>query len=350
MYYPIKFKPVYKDYMWGGRYFERFGREQLPGGILAESWEVSCHRNGISVVINGDLQGKTLPEIIMADPKNILGTRFSSDIEGMPLLIKFLDSESGLSVQVHPDDSYAAVYECGHGKNELWYILDAKPEAAIIAGLKPGITGEEFLKAIGGNRIEDCLQKLEVSRGDVISIPAGLVHSIGAGVAVVEIQQTSDITYRVYDYDRVDSKGCRRLLHLDRALEVIDFNVKKNVRCDGVMFRVNESCVKTVFMANRHFACEQYEIEGNCTEECNGSRFCVFVCLEGSGTVEANGSKVQLKTGDTVFLPASLGQYYFEGEFKALKTYVPDFNMDIVEPMRKSGCSDKEIYKVLSCT
>lgn len=348
MYYPIKFKPVYKDYIWGGRYFEKFDRE-LPEGILAESWELSCHKNGVSIVSNGELEGKTLPEIIKADPKNILGTKFPTDSSEIPLLIKFIDANDRLSVQVHPDDNYAAVFEGGIGKNEMWYIVDVKPGAKLVAGLKAGVTKDEFAKAIIDNRIEECLFEVKVESGDVINIPAGLVHAIGAGIVIAEIQQTSDITYRVFDYNRVDSKGVGRQLHLEKALDVINFEVgSRNVKCEGVNVKVNENCIKTVFLANKYFACERYEVNGSFADTCDGSKFYIFICLEGKGTIEAGNMAVEFKAGETVFVPAALGDYKVAGQFKVLKTYIPDFNKDIVEPMRKAGCTHKEILKVLS--
>lgn len=348
MYYPIKFKPVYKDYIWGGRYFEKFDRE-LPEGILAESWELSCHKNGLSVVSNGELEGKTLPEIIKADTKNILGTKFSADCDEVPLLIKFIDANDRLSVQVHPDDNYAAVYEGGLGKNEMWYIMDAKPGAKLVAGLRDGMTKEVFAQAIKYNRIGECLLEVEVKPGDVINIPAGLVHAIGAGIVIAEIQQTSDTTYRVFDYNRVDSKGVGRPLHLDKALDVTNFEMgHRSVKCDGVNIKVNENCNKTVFLANKYFACERYDAKGNFNEKCDGSKFYIFICLEGSGKIETENMTVNFKAGETVFLPAALGEYKMDGQFLALKTYIPDFNKDIVGPMRQAGCTDEEIFKVLS--
>lgn len=348
MYYPLKFKPVYKDYIWGGRYFEKFDRV-LPEGILAESWELSCHKNGVSVIANGELAGKTLPALVQADTANVLGTKFPSICGEVPLLIKLIDANDKLSVQVHPDDNYAAVYEGGLGKNEMWYIMDVKLGAKLVAGLKPGTTKEAFAKAVKENRIEDCLLEVEVKPGDVINIPAGLVHAIGAGIVIAEIQQTSDTTYRVFDYNRVDKNGVGRPLHLEKAMDVINFDAgTRNVKCDGVKVKVNESCSKTVFLANRYFACEKYEVKGSCQEQCDGSKFYIFITLEGSGSVTAGTVKVEFQAGETVFLPAALGAYSLEGEFKALKAYVPDFNKDIVEPMRKAGCSNQEIYKVLN--
>lgn len=348
MYYPIKLKPVYKDYIWGGRYFEKFDRE-LPDGIVAESWELSCHKNGVSTIANGEHAGKTLPEIIKSDSINILGKRFPVDCEEIPLLIKLIDANDRLSVQVHCEDNYAAVYEGGYGKNEMWYIMDVKPEAKLIAGLKPGVTRDEFYKAIKENRIEDCLQDIEVKPGDVINIPAGLVHAIGPGIVIAEIQQCSDTTYRVYDYNRVDNNGVTRPLHIKKALDVIKFDAnQKNVKCEGVDIKVNESCNKTVFLANRYFACERYDCDGSFTECCDGSKFYVFIFIEGQGYIETENMTVDFKKGETVFLPAALNEYTMTGKFKALKTYVPDFIKDIVEPMRKAGCPDEEIYSVLN--
>lgn len=348
MYYPIKFKPVYKNYIWGGRYFEKFERE-LPEGILAESWEVSCHKNGVSIVANGELAGKALPDIVKADPKNILGTKFPADCQEVPLLIKLIDANDRLSVQVHPDDNYAAVYEGGLGKNEMWYIMDVKPGARLVAGLKPRVTKEAFTRAIKENRIEECLLEVEVRPGDVINIPAGLMHAIGAGIVIAEIQQTSDTTYRVFDYNRVDSNGVGRPLHLDKALDVTNFETgNREVKSKGVSVKINENCCKTVFLANRFFACEKYEVKGSLVEKSDGSKFYIYICLEGNGKIEAENMTVDFKAGETVFIPASMGEYRLDGCFTALKTYVPDFNRDIVEPMRKAGCSEKEIFQVLS--
>lgn len=348
MYYPIKFIPVYKDYIWGGRYFEKFDR-QLPEGILAESWEISCHKNGVSIAANGELAGKSLPDIIKDDPLNIMGSRMSADCKEFPLLIKFIDANDRLSVQVHPDDNYAAVYEGGLGKNEMWYIIDARPGARLVAGLKPGVTKETFTQAVRDNRIEECLLEVEVQPGDVINIPAGLIHAIGAGIVIAEIQQCSDTTYRVYDYNRVDSKGMKRPLHLDKALDVINFNfTDREAKVSGVKLKINENCTKTVFLANRFFACERYDAKGSIIESTDGSIFHIFICLEGQGKIISKSMQVDFKAGESILIPASMGEYRLEGVFTSLKTYIPDLRKDIVEPMRAAGCSDKEIFYVLS--
>lgn len=348
MYYPLKFKPVYKDYIWGGRYFEKLGRE-LPEGLVAESWEVSCHKNGLSVIANGEYAGITLTEFIKSDPIGVAGSKFPLGCSEIPLLIKLIDANDKLSVQVHPDDNYAAVFENGFGKNEMWYIIDAKPGANLVAGLKKNITREKFLRAVKENRIEDCLLHVRVMPGDVINIPAGTVHSIGEGIVIAEIQQTSDITYRLFDYNRVDRNGVARQLHLDKALDVINFEAgHRKIKCGGVKIEVNDTCLKTVFVANRFFACERYELNGEVIEKSDGSKFYIYIFVEGNGAIETGDGKVKVNAGETVFLPAALREYTISGKLTALKTYIPDLISDIVNPMKNAGCTDSEIYKVLN--
>ncbi len=347
MLYPMKFVPVYKDYIWGGRYFEKLGR-QLPDGKVAESWEVSCHKNGVNIVANGELKGKTLLDVIAMDSKSILGTRFNSDCKEVPLLIKLIDANDRLSVQVHPDDSYAAVFEGGLGKNEMWYIVDAKPGAKLVAGLKPGVTKEAFELATKENRIEECLNEIEVKRGDVIFIPAGLIHSIGEGIVIVEIQQISDTTYRVFDYNRVYGNGVERPLQIDKALDVIDFKPSnRSEKYKGITVKHSCALTKTYMLANRYFSCERYDANGEFSEATDGSKFYIYIFLEGSGSIKSGEISLTFNAGETIFIPAALGEYTFDGCFTALKTYVPDLINDIVEKMRAAGCSDVDIFSVL---
>ena len=221
MLYPLKFKPLYKDYIWGGRNLEALGKTLPATGIVAESWEVSCHKNGSSIIANGEYGGTTLPELLEQLGRTLVGSSLSQkDVDKFPLLIKFIDAENNLSVQVHPDDVYAYKNENGeYGKNEMWFIISAKPGAKLVYDVIPGTTREKFADAVSENRIESLLKKVEVFAGDVINIPAGLVHAIGKGILLAEVQQNSDTTYRVYDYGRTG-----RPLHIAKALDVIDFN------------------------------------------------------------------------------------------------------------------------------
>lgn len=205
--YPLKFQPVYKDYLWGGRNLEKLGR-RLPAGKAAESWEVSGHADGVSIIANGEHSGLSLPEFFRRFGQKAMGSALPRQyIQEFPLLVKLIDAQDRLSVQVHPTDEYARTHEGGFGKNEMWYIIDAKPGARLIYDLVPETDQEKFAQAIARGTIGDCLQSVEVQPGDVFNIPAGLVHGIGEGILLAEIQQSSNLTYRIYDYDRVDAQG-----------------------------------------------------------------------------------------------------------------------------------------------
>jgi mannose-6-phosphate isomerase len=217
--YPLTFHPVYKEKIWGGRKFAQlFGRE-LPPEPIGESWDVAAHPNGMSVVDRGELQGMTLGEVLQAYGTDLVGGE--EHLEKFPLLFKFIDAADDLSVQVHPDDAYAAAHEGDElGKTELWYVVHSEPGGAIIWGTKPGVTKADFARALeaGGEAVLDCLNRVEVKAGDIFPMSAGMVHALLKGVVVAEIQQNSDTTYRVYDWDR------GRELHIEKALDVIDFS------------------------------------------------------------------------------------------------------------------------------
>ncbi|MEM7347125.1 MAG: type I phosphomannose isomerase catalytic subunit, partial [Chloroflexota bacterium] len=225
--YPLLFTPVFRDYIWGGRNLEtKFGRT-IPPGLVAESWEISGHPSSPTTVENGPFAGKTLPDLLTLLQEELVGHRAKPMLARgkFPLLIKLLDANQPLSVQVHPEDSYAQVHENGElGKTEMWYILHAEPDASLIFGLKPGVTPASFRQAIEAGTLETCLHYLPVKAGDAIFIPAGSVHAIMDGIILAEIQQNSDTTYRVYDWNRVGADGKPRQLHVDRALDVINFN------------------------------------------------------------------------------------------------------------------------------
>ncbi len=351
MLYPLKFNPVYKNYLWGGRNLEKFGRT-LPEGKVAESWDLSCHPDGVSIVANGAFEGQSLPELLKIQKSRIIGDRFSNaHIEQFPLLIKLIDANDRLSVQVHPDDEYAAVYEEGGlGKNEMWYILDAKPGAKLVYGVAPGVTREGFEEALKDNRLESCLRYVEVRAGDVVNIPAGVVHAIGEGIVLAEIQQSSNTTYRVYDYDRVDSEGKKRALHVRQALEVIKFEPSgRKEKAVGLTVELDASSRKTYVVANRFFAAELYNVNGKTLEKANGSKFHIYIFTEGEGKIEYySGGFTGFKTGETVLIPAHLGDYTLQGAFKALKAYIPDLKNDIVDPLRAAGHSQDSIYKMIT--
>jgi mannose-6-phosphate isomerase len=225
--YPLTFTPALKDYIWGGRNLEElYGRQLPPTGPIAESWEISGHPNGPAVVDAGPLAGKPLPEVLEALGMDLVGSRagWALERDKFPLLVKLLDAQKRLSVQVHPDDDYALANEDGElGKTEMWYILHAQPGAQLILGLRPGVTPQAFRQAITDNELDKWLYHLPVKAGDAVFVPAGTVHAILEGIMAAEIQQNSDTTYRIYDWGRVGADGNPRPLHVDKALEVINF-------------------------------------------------------------------------------------------------------------------------------
>lgn len=350
MLYPLKFNPVYKSYLWGGRNLQRFGKH-LPEGVVAESWEISCHPNGVSVISNGEYAGTPLTGLIADFGVQVIGTALPTQyLAKFPLLVKLIDANDKLSVQVHPDDAYAQAHENGElGKNEMWYILEAKPGAELIYDVRPGVTKEDFARAVAQGTIESCLKKLPVSSGDVVNIPAGMVHAIGAGIILAEIQQNSDTTYRVYDYDRTDANGVKRPLHIEKALEVIDFNSRNRLeKAPGLTIQPNQDTKRKILVANRYFAVELDTIRGMSEEIADGSKFYIYFVTEGTGEIHYQKNTLPVTRGESVLIPAALGPYTIKGDLQVLKAFVPDLEKDIFIPLKKSGYPENEIYEKVS--
>lgn len=342
MLYPLKFKPVYKDYVWGGRNFEKLGRK-LPEGITAESWEVSCHSNGVSIVSNGSLEGTSLPDMIKLYGRELIGNQLPDrDVEKFPLLIKLIDADKNLSIQVHPDDGYAQTHENGeYGKNEMWYIISAKPGAKLVYDVRPGTTRQKFEMAVREDRVGECLNTIEVSPGDVIYIPSGLVHAIGQGIMLAEVQQNSDTTYRVYDYGRKD-----RQLHIDKALDVMDFNSsgRKHIYT-GLKTDLGGGSSKVFVVACKYFAVEKWDIVGPVKENANGEKFCIFTFTEGFGMISWSGGTEPVKAGESILIPAALGEYSLNGGLRGIRAYIPDIEKDVVLLLKKAGYNNDEICR-----
>lgn len=346
MLYPLKFKPVYKDYIWGGRGLGKLGKK-LPEGIVAESWEISSHPDGESKVLSGEYEDLSISEVTEKFGKAILGSELpKKDLEKFPLLIKLIDANDKLSVQVHPKDEYAKVHENGElGKNEMWYIVSAKPGAKIVYGVTKGVTKETFQAAVKADKIETCLNYLEVSEGDTVNIPAGMLHAIGEGIVIAEIQQNSNTTYRVFDYNRTDAKGIKRPLHIEKALEVIDFNnCNISGKQKGIKVSLEENSSKSFLLANEYFSVEKYSIDGRIQEKADGSRFYTYTCLAGSGEIVYSGGTEKLQMGESVLIPATLGNYTIEGQLELIKAYVPNIEENVVKPLIKAGFSNEDIY------
>ena len=321
-YYPLKFQPIYKRRVWGGKNLESVLRRELPWPSIGESWELSANTEGTSVVSNGFLAGKNLTEVIQQYGKEILGENFQHCQQRFPLLIKFIDANDKLSVQVHPDDQYAFANEGEAGKTELWYILEAKPGAKLIYGLKPGTSAEVFQQALENNRVNDVLNEIEVKGGEVIFIPAGTIHAIGEGILLAEIQQNSNVTYRVHDWNRLGLDGKPRQLHIKQALDVINYS-KPYPKLKGITRKEN-GFQSTFFAHCPHFTVEILEIEKRYTSVERMDRFEVLLCVQGSFSIIYDGVGEDFGLGETVLMPASLGDYKIEGKGKIIKTYIAE--------------------------
>lgn len=348
MLYPLKFQPIYKDYLWGGRTLADYGRTLPENGPVAESWELSAHPNGVSVVLNGPLKGRTLPELLKQYGTSLIGTLASPrDHEKFPLLIKLIDARDRLSVQVHPDDDYAAVHAGGeYGKNEMWYVMAAAPDAQLIAGVRPGTTRELFAAAVKQDHCLDYLQALPVKAGDVVNIPAGLVHAIGAGLLICEVQQNSDTTYRVYDYGRRDQAGQTRPLHIEPALDVIDFSAAAPAApLPGLLIDPSDQpdLTRRILVINRYLRTEHWTLRGIYEPQPDQRRFSALTLLEGSGLIEWQvfGSdtwqQLPIQALETILVPAEITRWRLSGQFSLLLSTLPDFDADLAEAAAEAG-------------
>lgn len=306
--YPIKFKSLYYDKVWGGRDFESF-RKDLPDGEIGESWDIACHNNGTGIVENGKFKGVSFDELIKTYGTELLG-KHGND-KKFPLLVKLINSKEKLSVQVHPGDEYAEVNEGDSGKTEAWYVIDAKEGASLIVGTKD-CTREEFEKSVENNEVEGYLNKINVKKGDCFLINSGLVHAICEGVIIAEIQQNSDVTYRVYDYGR------DREIHVKKALDVIDLNLK----AENLKEKELKGNVKTgvLLCENEYFGIVKYKVENEINLE-EKDNFSIITCVEGEGFIVSEGHNEKIITGDSYLIPANIGEYKITGNLSILKSY-----------------------------
>jgi mannose-6-phosphate isomerase len=328
--YPVTFTPVFRDYIWGGRNLEKLGRT-LPPGIVAESWEISGHPSSPTRVANGPLAGKTLPDVLDLLGEDLVGRHSRAMLARgkFPLLIKLLDANQPLSVQVHPNDEYANTHEQGElGKTEMWYILQAEPDAHLIYGLKPGLTRESFRQALEAGQLESCLHRLPVKTGDAVFIPAGSVHAIMEGIVLAEIQQNSDTTYRVYDWNRLGTDGKPRPLHLDKALQVINFEQVEPGRAIPQLLEGEDGLRRELLVSCPYFKVERvaFERAGASFQGRNDGRtFEIWGMLSGWGRVTWAGEPLELAAVRFTLLPAALGEFEIKADAPAvmLRTYVP---------------------------
>lgn len=318
--YPLKFQPEFKERIWGGRALEQFGL-QLPEGRIGEGWMIADHPNGTTTIVNGELAGQGLDQIREQYGRDWFGSKGFSEKNGrFPLLIKLLDCNDDLSVQVHPTDEYDGLPDGELGKTEMWYVLDAKPGSKIIYGLNDRVTKEDLQQALEAGTVMDCLREVPVSPGDAFYIPAGTVHALCAGVVVAEIQQNSDTTYRLYDYNRPGLDGQLRELHIDDSLNTIAFegsgatSMKTDQTAPGEWLTIAES---PYFLVEKGIVADEWSLSTS------PDSFTILVVSEGTGSIAWDGGELRFTAGECLLLPANLNQYTLSGQATIIRSYLP---------------------------
>lgn len=316
--YPLQFEPILKERIWGGEKLKTLLNKPIVSQITGESWELSTVEGDVSVVANGVLKGKSLMEIIDENPSEILGTRVYERFgKQFPLLFKYLDAREDLSIQVHPNDELAKVRHNSFGKTEMWYVVQADIDSRIIVGFKENSNKEEYVKHLNDNTLVSILDDVKVKKGDVFFLETGTVHAIGAGLVVAEIQQTSDITYRLYDFDRIDAQGNKRELHVDMALDAINYDkVETQKKYDSINNTSN------VVVDCPYFTTNFIPLEGKFEIIKSKESFTVYMCTEGSFEIEYDGFKHSYLKGDTVLVPAVINAFTLNGKASVLEIYI----------------------------
>ena len=315
-----KFEPLLKQTLWGGDKIIPFKHLKTQLENVGESWEISGVRDNETIVANGKEKGKSLNELVREQKGDLVGKenyeRFGDEF---PLLIKFIDARQDLSIQVHPNDEIAHRQGKTRGKTEMWYALTPTPGAQLYNGLKQKITPEQYKEMVETDTITDALARYEVHEGDGFFIPAGRIHAIGAGCFVAEIQQTSDVTYRIYDFKRKDKDGHYRELHTKEAAESIDYTVLPNYRA-GYEPKLNEG---VQLVECPYFTTAVYDLTEPMTLDYSElDSFVILIGVKGEGRIVANGEELEFKMGDTILLPATTEEVKVEGTVKFLETYV----------------------------
>jgi mannose-6-phosphate isomerase len=309
--YPLTFTPSLKAYVWGGRNLEYLYGRQLPTGIIAESWEVSAHPAGMATVDNGSMSGQSLMQIQQRLGLDLLGSNaaWAMSRGRFPLLVKILDAHRRLSVQVHPDDAFAQSQEGGEfGKSEMWVVLHAEPDAAVILGVKEGTTPAAFRQAIENNTLDRYLHHLPLQSGDFICVPSGSLHAILGGLVMAEIQQSSDVTYRVYDWGR---NNANRPLHVDQALQVINFDQVEPGLPEPLPLPAGPGYRQEVLCRNNHFTVERLVLAAGTRFQgrCDGRSFELWGTTAGRAAVVAGAGSADLPTVRFALLPAAIGDF-----------------------------------------
>lgn len=321
--YPFKFKTIFKDKIWGGDKIKTYlGKDFSPLPNCGETWEISGVDSDVSIVSNGIFSGKSLKEILETYKEELVGKevyhRFG---DTFPLLIKFIDANEDLSIQVHPDDALAKKRHNSFGKTEMWYVIQADEGASLIAGFNQEVNKESYLKKFNEGKLTDILNKEEVQANDVFFLPAGRVHTIGKGLLIAEIQQTSDITYRIYDFDRIDDKGNKRELHVEEALDAIDFTLHKDYKTKYIS-KENEL---VELVSCNYFTTNVLEYtQSTHRNYASLDSFVIHICLAGSYILKYASEEIPVNIGDCILLPASIKEVELitNSTFKILESYI----------------------------
>ncbi len=313
--------PTLKETIWGGRtLIDDYGFE-TSGDNAAEAWLLSCHKDGPSFVTDGEYKGLTLAQVLEKEGKVCLGTNCAGAAD-FPVLIKIIDARDKLSVQVHPDDEYARKNENENGKTEAWYVLDCEEGASLIFGVNHCMTKEEFAANIENGTLLDDMNVVKVSAGDVIFIPSGMLHAIGEGILLAEVQQSSNSTYRVFDYNRRDKNGNLRELHIKKAVDVVNLQTAEvNFSPEGTPVAVGDA-EKTYLTGCEYFRMIKVSCDGCYEDEADEKSFVSLLVLDGEGEIYSDTVKISLKKGSSIFIPASYGKFNVKGKLSILETRV----------------------------
>ncbi|UOB16893.1 type I phosphomannose isomerase catalytic subunit [Abyssalbus ytuae] len=319
--YPLKFKPIYKERIWGGTKLNSELNKDAEGDLIGESWELSDVKGDVSIISNGNLQGRSLEEVIQQSKEELLGKsvveRFGNKF---PVLIKFIDAKQDLSIQLHPHDDLAMKRHNSFGKTEMWYIMQADPGAKLIVGFNKDVSKEEYVQHLQGGTLLDILNYETVKEGDTFFINTGKIHAIGAGVLLAEIQQTSDITYRVYDFNRKDKDGNTRELHTELAVDAIDYKKKDD-------FKVKYEATKNKhnnMVACKYFTTNYLDINGKLTVNLEErDSFTIYMCVSGSAQIDTSNGSETIQRGETILIPAAIKNLDIKaGSAKLLEVYI----------------------------
>ncbi len=317
-FYPLTFYPILKERIWGGTKLKTYLNKPITSDITGESWEISTVENDVSVVSIGNFEGKSLNDLINDYPEAILGIKVYSQFgKQFPLLFKYLDARQDLSIQLHPNDALAKKRHNSFGKTEMWYVMQADDDASLIVGFKEKSSREAFLKSVNNKTLLDILDTKKVKKGDVFFLATGTIHAIGAGIVIAEIQQTSDITYRIYDFDRVDANGNKRELHLDLALEAINYEL-----VDAQKEYTKVENVSNEIVNCQYFTTNIIPLDGKTTIRKNKDSFTVYMCVDGDFEITYQEQIYTYKKGDTVLIPAEMNEFQIVGKASVLEIYI----------------------------